>query len=129
MTTPEARNLGVAAGALLASTSTLLCCVLPAVLVSLGAGAALVGLVAAVPQLIWLSEHKGLVFGAAATALAVSGGLLWHARTLPCPIDPIAAQTCTRLRRASWRLYAMALGAYGLGATFGFLLPWWRSAG
>ena len=36
---PLRRNIGVATGSLLASSATLLCCVLPAVMVSLGAGA------------------------------------------------------------------------------------------
>ena len=39
-----ARNTGLAMGALLASSATLVCCVLPAVLVAIGAGAALAGL-------------------------------------------------------------------------------------
>jgi len=47
--TPFARNAGLAAGALLASSATLVCCVLPAVLVALGAGAALAGLVTVAP--------------------------------------------------------------------------------
>src|SRR5471032_2384228 len=95
------RNAGLAAGALLASTATLVCCVLPAVLVTLGAGAALAGLVTAVPQLIWLSEHKPLVFGIAIAFLAVSGVALWYGRSLPCPSDPEAARSCRRLRRVS----------------------------
>ena len=45
--TPLRRNLGVATLTLLASSGTLVCCVLPAALVSLGAGAALAGLVSA----------------------------------------------------------------------------------
>ena len=47
MIDPHQRNVGVAFGTLLASSATLVCCVLPAVLVSLGAGAVLVGLVSA----------------------------------------------------------------------------------
>ena len=43
---------------LFASSSTLVCCALPALLVAVGAGAALSSLVSAVPQLVWLSEHK-----------------------------------------------------------------------
>lgn len=109
--------------ALLASSATLLCCVLPAVLVSLGAGAVLVGLVAAVPQLVWLSEHKALVFGIAAGLLLVSGGLLWNARRLPCPIDPTAARTCATLRKVSGWLYGTAAIAYLIGVTFAFVLP------
>src|SRR6202008_2549749 len=98
------RNAGLAAGALLASSETLVCCVLPAVLVALGAGAALAGLVTAVAQLIWLSEHNPLVFGLAAALLAVSGVALWYGRSLPCPVDPDAAQACRRLRPARPRL-------------------------
>ena len=65
----QSRSVGLAAGALLASTATLVCCVLPAVLVALGAGAALASLVTAVPQLIWLSAHKPIVFATAGALL------------------------------------------------------------
>lgn len=117
------RNTALSAAALLTSVGTLLCCVLPAVLVALGAGAALAGLVTAVPQLIWLSEHKALVFGSAATLLVVSGLALWYGRSIPCPADPGAARACQRLRRASTLLYAGALGCFGLGVAFAFVLP------
>jgi hypothetical protein len=117
------RNAGLAASALLASSATLVCCVLPAVLVALGAGAALAGLVTAVPQLIWLSEHKPPVFIIAAVLLAVSGITLWVGRRAPCPVDPLLARSCQRLRRVSFILYAVALISFLLGATFAFLLP------
>ena len=123
MIDPHQRNVGVAFGTLLASSATLVCCVLPAVLVSLGAGAVLVGLVSAFPQLVWLSEHKGLVFGIAGVLLLAAGAMLWHARSLPCPVDPVAARSCTRLRRVSAVLYWFALGSYVLGGTFAFVLP------
>lgn len=119
----HARSVGVAATALLASTATLLCCVLPAVLVSIGAGAAVVGLVSAAPQLIWLSEHKGSVFGTAGVLLVVSGVFLWNARRLPCPTDPVAASKCTRLRLLSHRLYFAAVAALTLGTVFAYVLP------
>lgn len=120
---PHKRNVGVAVGTLLASSATLVCCVLPAVLVSLGAGAALVGLISAFPQLVWLSENKGWVFGIAGVLLAASGAMLWHARRLPCPADPTAARACTRLRSISAWLYFVAGGSYLLAATFAFALP------
>ena len=123
MTSAHNRNVGIAATALLASSATLLCCVLPAVLVSLGAGAALVGLVSAVPQLIWLSEHKALVFGIAGAMLLLSGVVLWNARHLPCPTDPQLARSCTRLRVVSIRLWVTAALAYAVGAVVAFLLP------
>src|SRR5580700_4075067 len=106
------RDAGLAAAALLASSASLVCCVLPAVLVALGAGAALAGLVTAVPQLIWLSEHKLLVFTFAAAALAASGSMLWYGRRAPCPADPTLARTCRRLRRISLVLYSLALAGF-----------------
>jgi hypothetical protein len=123
MTSAHNRNVGIAATALLASSATLICCVLPAVLVSLGAGAALVGLVSAIPQLIWLSEHKALVFGIAGVLLLLSGITLWNARRLPCPTDPRLARNCMRLRAISNRLWVAAAIGYAVGATVAFLLP------
>jgi hypothetical protein len=117
------RNAGLAAGALIASSATLVCCVLPAVLVAIGAGAALAGLVSAVPQLIWLSEHKPLVFGGASVLLLISGIVLWRGRALPCPADPSAAQACRRLRRISAILYGLAVGSFALAILFAFVLP------
>jgi hypothetical protein len=121
---PLRRNAGLAAGSLLASTATLLCCVLPAVLVSLGAGAAVVGLVSTFPQLVWLSERKVAVFTAAAVMLAISGLMIWNGRRLPCPTDPVAARQCMFLRRLSAILWWTSTVSIALGATFAFLLPW-----
>ena len=123
MMDPQARSIGVAASALLASTATLVCCVLPVVMVSLGAGAALVGLITAVPQLIWLSEHKPAVFGIAGAMLMVAGAFLLWARRLPCPAEPAAAHRCKRLRVLSHWLYAIALVGFAVGAVFAFVLP------
>ena len=86
-------------------------------------GATLAGLVTAVPQLIWLSEHKALVFGIAGALLIVSDIALRYGRSLPCPVEPAAARACRRLRRASAVLYASALAAFLLGVAFAFILP------
>jgi hypothetical protein len=117
------RIAGLAIGALLASSATLVCCVLPAVLVALGAGAALAGLVTAVPQLIWLSEHKPWVFGLAGVLLVISGIALMVGRRAPCPADPELARSCQRVRRLSAIVYTIALISFVLGATFAFVLP------
>ena len=116
-------SLGVAIAVLLANTTTLVCCVLPATLVSLGAGAVLVGLVSAVPQLIWLSEHKSLVFGVAAGLLASGGVAIFWAWRQPCPTDPNLGRKCMRLRRASVWLYGASAGMFMLGALFVLVLP------
>jgi hypothetical protein len=123
----HARNVGVAFGTLLASSTTLVCCVLPAVLVSLGAGSVLVGLVSTFPQLVWLSEHKVGVFAVAGVLLAMSGFTIWRARRMPCPVDPSAARSCKRLRRVSAVLYGISAVAFVGGALFAFAGKWLAS--
>lgn len=110
-------------GALAASSGTLVCCALPALLVALGAGAALAGLVSVFPQIVWLSEHKAGVFGIAAAAMALGGVTQWRNRSAPCPTDPALRDACMRTRRWSARVYALSLFFLLLGAWFAFVQP------
>jgi hypothetical protein len=117
------QTLWSSAATVATSSATLICCALPALLVTIGAGAALAGLVTAFPALIWLSMHKAWVFGIAGVLLLIAGTLQWRARSLPCPIDPIAAQACTRVRRWSSGLYGVSVALYLTGVLFAFVLP------
>jgi hypothetical protein len=108
---------------LFTSGGTLVCCALPALLVTIGAGAALSSLVSAVPQLVWLSEHKEGVFLAAAVMLAIAGVMQWRARSLPCPTDPALAAACTRTRTLSLRVYWLSLVIFLIGGFFAFVAP------
>ncbi|MFM7332209.1 MAG: hypothetical protein ACKO1L_11230 [Brachymonas sp.] len=109
---------------LFASSSTLICCALPALLVALGAGAALSSLVGIFPQIVWLSEHKVSLFIFAGLMLAASGALQWINRNAPCPIDPALRDACLRTRKVSLRVYGVSVGIYLLGGFFAFVLPW-----
>lgn len=104
-----------------ASASTLLCCALPAVLVALGASAALASLVGVFPQIVWVSEHETLVFVTAGVMLAVAGYLQYRARFLPCPADPALAAACARQRRVSNVIYFVSLAIYVVGVGFAVL--------
>lgn len=106
------------------STGTLICCALPALFITLGMGAALAGLVTAFPQLVWLSERKAWVFGAAAVMLAFAGIAQWRARNLPCPADPAQAKACKRLRRISVGIYVFSVLVFLTGAFFAFVAPY-----
>ncbi len=108
---------------LLTSAGTLVCCALPALLVALGAGAALASVVSAVPQLVWISEHKSLIFGLASAMLIAAGAMQWRARSLPCPADPALARACTQARRLSLRVYLFAVAVFLVGGFFAFLAP------
>ena len=113
----------LAFASLFTSTSTLLCCALPALLVALGAGAALSTLVAAVPGLVWVSEYKEAVFGFAAVMLVGGGWLQWRARFAPCPIEPALRDTCLRTRKTSRRIYIVSVAIYAVGGWFAFVQP------
>ena len=106
---------------LFTSLSTLLCCALPAAFVMLGLGATFAGLVGAVPQLIWVSEHKTPFFGFGALMLTIGGALQWHARKLACPVDPALAGACRTTRDWSSWVYFASVGLYLIGAGFAFV--------
>ena len=106
---------------LFASTSTLLCCALPALLVTLGLGASLAGFVSAAPWLVALSKVKVWLFAGSGLMLLLAGGLHWQARYLPCPIDPVQAKACARLRRISGVMLGFSALVWATGFFFAFL--------
>ena len=105
---------------LFTSTGTLICCALPALLVSLGAGTVMAGLIEAVPQITWLGKNKELVFAIAGLLLAASGAWQWHARSLPCPADKAQAAACARARKVSWIVWGLSVVLFAVGAFFAF---------
>ena len=96
-------------------------------LVALGAGAALSGLIATVPGLVWVSDYKEVVFGVAGLMLAGNGWLQWRNRFAPCPTDLALRQACLRTRRTSAQLYGVSLGVFAVGGWFAFGQPWLSS--
>jgi len=106
--------------ALFTSTSTLVCCALPAILVSLGMGAVWAGVIDTVPGITVFGANKEIVFAVTGLVLAASGAWQWYARSLPCPADPAKARACMRLRTISWWLWGIGVAAFLLGAFFAF---------
>lgn len=109
---------------LLLSSGTLVCCALPALFITLGMGATLAGLVSAFPQMVWLSEHKNILFPAAAVMLTVAGIMQYRAGYLPCPIDPAQAKACMRLRKISAGIYIFSVIAFLTGTFFAYIAPY-----
>ncbi len=76
--TSIARQRGARRAALLnyfslfSSSSTLICCALPSVLVLLGLGTTVASLLSAAPWLVSLSRHKSWTFGIAGTLIVCS---------------------------------------------------------
>lgn len=108
---------------LFASTSTLICCALPALLVSLGAGAALASLVSIFPQIVWISENKELIFLISALLMTVGGVFQYRNRYAPCPTDPALRNACMKTRKMSLNIYVVSLFLLLIGAWFAFIQP------
>lgn len=108
---------------LLATSSTLVCCAIPAALVAVGAGAVLSSLISVFPQVVWLSEHKEALFAASGLALTLSGWMQRRNRTAPCPVDPRLRNACLRTRKASLRVYLASLAFFTVGGFFAFIAP------
>ena len=108
---------------LFATSGTLVCCAIPAMLVALGAGAALSSLVSVFPQVVWLSEHKLGLFLFAGLMMGASGVLQWRNRTAPCPTDPALRQACLRTRKVATVVYGVSVAFYLVGGWFAFVMP------
>ena len=81
---------------LFASTSTLLCCALPALLITLGAGAVMAGLTAAIPEIMWLSANKGPLFIVSGVLLGASAFMQWQGRNARVPPLPLHKRGCAK---------------------------------
>lgn len=110
---------------LFTSSATLICCAIPALLVSLGLGAVLIGLVSNIPQLIWISEHKPLVFAIAGVLLVLAGLMQWQSSKLSCPADRALAKTCISARKWSNMIYGVSVLIFAVGSWFAFVAPYW----
>ena len=106
---------------LFGSLTTLFCCALPVLFVSVGMGAVFASITATIPQINFLVEHKNTLFIITGILLALSYALM--ARTIPqeCPIDQTGCPTSK-----SWtkRIFWFSVVVYIIGAFFSFILPW-----
>ena len=108
---------------LFASSSTLICCAIPALLVTLGAGATLSSFISIFPKIVWISEHKIEVFTFAGVMLTISGYMQCRGRLAPCPVDPVLRNACIKTRKASLIIYSFSLLLYLTGGWFAFIQP------
>jgi hypothetical protein len=108
---------------LFSSFGTLACCALPAFFVSLGLGATLVSVLGTFPQLIWLSEHKALVFGVAGAMILLSYIIGKLSSEKSCPIDPELAIACRKAKKLNKVVFIFTVVIYGIGVFFAFIAP------
>lgn len=108
---------------LFSSSSTLICCALPALLVTLGAGSVMASIVSYFPAFIWLSIHKLYVFLFATMMLIISGVAQWQGRQKACSIKPNTQEACESSKKWGLTLYFFSLACYLVGGFFAFIAP------
>ena len=106
---------------LFTSLSTLICCALPTFLVTLGMCASMVSLISLFPWLLVLSEYKIQIFFVAGLLLLISFYLFWKGRNAPCPIDPIQAKMCLKLRFTNLIILIISSTIFLIGFFFAFI--------
>ena len=108
---------------LFASSSTLICCALPALFVFIGAGASFASLVNIFPQLIIISHYKIQISIGTLIILLIAGVLIKKSDSLPCPIDPKLRNICLKTRKKSKAMYYISVIIFLSASFFTYLLP------
>ena len=105
---------------LFASTTTLVCCALPIILVTVGLGAVSAALFSNFPFLADLARQKIWFFSGSFMLLAFAAWALYRpGRT--CPTDPVLAQKCTAAGRWNKRLVWGSASIWVLGFAAAYL--------
>lgn len=111
---------------LLASSTTLICCTLPAVFVLVGAGATFASLISHMPFLVTLSRYKHILTIGAAILLILSLLINRYVSRLPCPIDSEKSQACMAMRKRSRYITTLSICVFFLGTVVTYILPYVR---
>jgi len=106
---------------LITTMSTLVCCALPILLVTLGFGAVVASLTFSFPVLITLGEQEGLMLGLSGVLLAFTGWFNFF-RKKTCPADPVLAEKCQRANRWNRIIFWSAFIIWSIGFSARFLL-------
>lgn len=106
---------------LVTSFSTLLCCALPMILVSLGLGSVMAALLSNLPWLIWLSEHAIYLFIFTLIILLMSGYMIFWQQTF-CEVDPNNIKQCKVKNRYAKLVWFLTLTIFIIGFIFKYVL-------
>lgn len=116
----------VSIASLFTSFSTLFCCALPALLVTLGLGAALAGFLMAFPWFQTIVKHHHLLFLIAGSFLLLNGLLLFRKRPgASCPPGKATegGSACETAHRWNFWIFWVSVGVFSIGAAFTYILP------
>ena len=108
---------------LFASSSTLICCALPAIFVALGAGASFASLITVFPFLVVLSQYKTSITLFAVLMIIIAGYVNYKTYYMPCPADPELGRACIKTRKRSRYIYYVSVGIFIFASIFTYIIP------
>ncbi len=105
---------------LFTSSTTLVCCALPILLVTLGLGAVSASLFANLPLLVTLAQYKAWMFTGSVAVLLVTAWLLFRPGRA-CPTDPELAEQCDNAHRWNIRFLGASVVIWVVGFAAAYL--------
>ncbi|OFW86892.1 MAG: hypothetical protein A3B66_07150 [Alphaproteobacteria bacterium RIFCSPHIGHO2_02_FULL_46_13] len=106
---------------LFTSSTTLICCALPLLLVSLGLGAVSAALFSALPWLAWFGLYKIWTFSLAGLILAFAAWSIYRPNRY-CPSDPAMTEMCIKTTRWNKGMFWCAAVLWFIGFFTAYLL-------
>ena len=106
---------------LFTSFGTLVCCALPALMITLGMGTTLASFVGMFPYITLISEYKDTLFIITAILIILGFFFQIRSRNVSCPTDQYKADLCNKLRKISWIMLIFSSVLYITGFFFAFL--------
>ena len=108
---------------LFASSSTLICCALPAVFIVIGAGATFASISSILPFLVVISKYKVSITLVSLLILVFAGYINYRTYYLPCPADPELGRICLQTRKRSRSIYYFSVILFTFATIFTYLIP------
>ena len=108
---------------LFASSSTLICCALPAVFIIVGAGATFASIISVFPFLVVISKYKVSITLVSLLILVFAGYINYRTYYLPCPADPELGRICLQTRKRSRSIYYFSVTLFTFATIFTYLIP------
>jgi hypothetical protein len=106
---------------LFTSISTILCCALPIILVTLGMGAVFASLTASFPFITWLAERSLYLFAIAAILLLI-GGYFIFIKPQSCPADKKLAEMCNKTKKFNKIIWLLSVIILAISFFFKYIL-------
>jgi len=106
---------------LFTASSTLLCCAIPILLVSLGLGTVVASMNFNIPGLFWLAQNKFISLAISGLLLTFLAWMIWRPNQ-SCPNDIELANYCESSKEWNKRIFLLSVIIWVIGVFFSYIL-------